>query len=737
MLVNMVFGNWKKYQNCVCKLFDLYFISHKIKYKQHISMLDNINKFINKNNYYVNIFLFLFLIIVIYICILTIKSFHNRRSVVYYKINDFINNFKNKEGMTIQELQDEINSKKIKQKEDLQQILNKYYCNVNFHEDVPLDLKEGTNSVTLDDTGLKINNVKLDYSDMDPNNNKLCLFTELGQKIKKCDDKNLLTDKCNTIESSNQHGNGEGCGYCKNSVDGKGVIMFGNNDGPIANYCKEEHWVSPTQNVKNACIKKESRDYCKSKSNCQFDGQIAIIGGNPVNCGWCPVTSENYVTDNNYKPLYSKDKETDGDFDSCEWKMPESWTDKEFGPLITSTMPVNGNTVNMCEEFGEQFPCMGNNYLTGPHSDACLESMFKENDCFKDEVTKEYKKQDIIDGVRASNFELKNDYLTNMSGTDNNFNGIPVYGNNSLDSNVKNIKKNIEQNELPDGSKDYDREKNYYKACYGVDKNPQACQSKYSNIPVDCMQEIFDSFIENHEDFKNSVLNPQKANTWNSGILKYDDAELREIYASIPQPNNINQSNYYNTLNDAYTNYIEAKNIFESSSYNKNWSDYEIYVKNYMVGTGSMPDVSNHKPCWKDITDTMMSHKGVTYSQRYGIVFDTSNMNQGDELKNVIFMRDITEEKRGNANIRYLKQELYESEQYPFWKLKSKSRSEMNKSSIWNLFTGNLNETKRLKTQMGIDADSSDNVNQATYNQQTYNYGNKIREMKKFVKYHD
>ena len=50
-------------------------------------------------------------------------------------------------------------------------------------------------------------------------------------------------------------------------------------------------------------------------------------------------------------------------------------------------------------------------------------------------------KQDIVDGVRASNIELKNDYLTNMSGTDNNFNGIPVYGNNSLDSNVKNIKK--------------------------------------------------------------------------------------------------------------------------------------------------------------------------------------------------------------------------------------------------------------------------------------------------------
>ena len=700
-------------------------------------MLGNINEFINKNNYYVNIFLFVFLVIIIYICVLTIKSVHNRRSVVYYKINDFINSFKKKEGMTLQELTDEINKKKITQKEDLKEIFKKYYCNINFSDDVPLDLKEGTNFITLDDTGLKINNVKLNYSDMDPNNNKLCKFTVLGQKVQNCKNKNLLNDRCSSINNNNADSKGEGCGYCKNSIDGKGVIMFGNKDGPIANYCKKEDWISPKQNVKNACIKKESRDYCKNKSQCDFDDITATIGGNIINCGWCPVTSENYVRDNNYKPLYSEDKEIDGDFDSCEWKMPKSWTDKGFGPLITSIMSVNGEPVNMCEKFGEQFPCMGNNYLTGPHSDACLESMFKENDCFNDGGTKKYKKQDIIDGVRASNFALKNDYLTNMDGTDNNFNGIPVYGNNSLDSNIKNIKKNIEQNELPDGSKDYNREKNYYKACYGVDKNPQPCQSKYSNIPVDCMQEIFDSFIENKQDFKNSVLNPRKAATWKSGILKYDDARLREIYASVPQPNSKTQSNYYKTLNDAYNKYIAAKNIFQSASYNKNWSEYEIYIKNYMVGTGSMPDVSNHKPCWKDITDTMMAHKGVTYSQRYGIVFDTVNMNQDDALIEIIFRRGITEENPGNGNIRYLTKELYETEQYPFWKLKSKSRNEMNKTNILNLFGENLYETIRLKNEMGISPDPSDEITEAIYKQQNYNYGNKIRQMKKFVRYHD
>ena len=49
-------------------------------------------------------------------------------------------------------------------------------------------------------------------------------------------------------------------------------------------------------------------------------------------------THENYVANNNYYPLYSKDKKTDGDYDTCEWKMPKSWTSKGFGPLITSTM---------------------------------------------------------------------------------------------------------------------------------------------------------------------------------------------------------------------------------------------------------------------------------------------------------------------------------------------------------------------------------------------------------------
>ena len=63
----------------------------------------------------------------------------------------------------------------------------------------------------------------------------------------------------------------------------------------------------------------------------------------------------------------------------------------------------------------------------------------------------------------------------------------------------------------------------------------------------------------------------------------------------------------------------------------------ETYIKNYMIRTGLFPDVSNHKPCWKDITDTMMAHKGVTYNQRYGIVFDTINMNKNDKLKEIIF----------------------------------------------------------------------------------------------------
>ena len=35
--------------------------------------------------------------------------------------------------------------------------------------------------------------------------------------------------------------------------------------------------------------------------------------------------------------------------------MPKSWTSKGFGPLITSTMRINGKTVDMCDEFGEQF----------------------------------------------------------------------------------------------------------------------------------------------------------------------------------------------------------------------------------------------------------------------------------------------------------------------------------------------------------------------------------------------
>ena len=50
------------------------------------------------------------------------------------------------------------------------------------------------------------------------------------------------------------------CGYCKKSVDGKGAIMFGNKDGPLANYCKKENWVSPTENVKKMHVLKKNQE---------------------------------------------------------------------------------------------------------------------------------------------------------------------------------------------------------------------------------------------------------------------------------------------------------------------------------------------------------------------------------------------------------------------------------------------------------------------------------------------
>ena len=61
----------------------------------------------------------------------------------------------------------------------------------------------------------------------------------------------------------------------------------------------------------------------------------------------------------------------------------------------------------------------------------------------------------------------------------------------------------------------------------------------------------------------------------------------------------------------------------------------------------------------------------------------------------------------------------------------------MNKTNILSLFGENLYETKRLKNEMGISPDPSDEITVAIYRQQNYNYGNKIREMKKFVRYHD
>ena len=144
--------------------------------------------------------------------------------------------------------------------------------------------------------------------------------------------------KCSQLKNNN-------CGYCAAEKE----FRFGTKDGPAANVCPKDYWT--TEAAK--CEELREKEICSNVKSCgDLYGEAAKL------CGYCPTTGQSMVmkkVGDKYVPKYSDD--------TCN---------AEGYGLIPG---------DKCGKFLKDHPCITPNYLSGPHSAACVKKLWKNSNC--------------------------------------------------------------------------------------------------------------------------------------------------------------------------------------------------------------------------------------------------------------------------------------------------------------------------------------------------------------------
>lgn len=288
---------------------------------------------------------------------------------------------------------------------------------------------EITGSNKLNDMSQANNFFKLDFSK--PSGKQLVMTTtessisnsqtnqSIGDDIKYGN----LKEKCKNITDCSELDSNPQCGYCFSTKQ----FEAGNENGPYFNVCP-----SGWSNSKSACIKQKEQNICKNISSCQ------TMTGDANICGWCQASGKAFVAtkDSTGKliPKYSDDTCNDND------------------DLGLGLVPPG-----QCKQFGEEHPCISPNMDTGPHSDSCLDNLWKEAG-------------GTIKGTAApqNNPQQKKDW--NQKSWQSVFDDMKAWVSDA-------------------NSNDWSLVKTHYKGVYGNDPDP--CDSKFSPTPIECYQKLF------------------------------------------------------------------------------------------------------------------------------------------------------------------------------------------------------------------------------------------------------
>ena len=324
--------------------------------------------------------------------------------------------------------------------------------------------------------------------------------------------------------------------------------------------------------------------------------------------------------------------------------------------------PFKGSLIKPtdCEKFGQMFPCVGKNMFSGPHSDACLEGLWRNSGCYGSVFE------------RSTNEDKK---LWNSNGyisVENNMNGIRK---SSLTS--KNYKTANESN----------------KKCFNREFSP--CLNRFNPRPVECAQKIY-----NETGCKDSgKLNPK----------------------NISGPNDYATSNWISgqtggiTKNQYKTELLNLKKTSREGVINPELSTFDNTIDSNLKCFGKIPGIPFDKPCWKDFILMMKCMDGVKLINT-GSDFDSLSFDSAPNFKSLLA--------QGEANNKYWKNKytwksssngkfiisnnLYKQKYFPFWNFINISKNYWKNN--WGEFSNKLLKSRFISKNIENYELERDNV---------------------------
>tara|TARA_B110000008_G_scaffold279288_1_gene325797 strand:+ start:1270 stop:3495 length:2226 start_codon:yes stop_codon:yes gene_type:complete len=306
---------------------------------------------------------------------------------------------------------------------------------------------------------------------------------------------------------------------------------------------------------------------------------------------------------------------------------PTGWELRTDQPVKFKTSLIN---VKDCEQFKQLYPCMGPNWNTGPHTQACIQKKWDEGGC----------EGEVDDRVSKSGLNLhKVKQQWNSKG------------HGALLQNVKTFVVNT-------SSTDFDKAKIYTKACYG--SNVSNCNSRWEKRPKSCDQDMW---------------------RW-SGC-----ATIGKMNPDSKEPWAIDFDNPYNK-------YDKNKNKDGNHSWGKVWNevwrtrwlsdhhtrnpkqDYGKTIKYTLACRGKVPPAPWKKPCWKDFTDICRYCLGVTMPTANKLSFKNAHSDFRNQSKTELKRTNV--EADSNMMPRMLgpdwlvTETSYKLADFPYWNFTNK-----------------------------------------------------------------
>ena len=305
-----------------------------------------------------------------------------------------------------------------------------------------------------------------------------------------------------------------------------------------------------------------------------------------------------------------------------------------------------------CKRFNQMFPCIGPTMFTGPHTDKCLNSLWRKSGCggsLRDRVTD---RQDYIawNGGQGSSCPSHNSKCTPTNGMS--------YGN--VESNMRSFPNSARQ------SKNYNKAKAAHKKCFGFDVNP--CESRFlaEGRPLDCSRKLY---AQSGCSIKGE-LNPEKQKTWPNFYIN--------------SQNNIKKITQHGSVGQ-YTSALSRERYKANIGKIRPKSNFDNAITDNMMCYGTKPSIPWTKPCWTDFIIIMTSTPGIQLNRT------TGRLSFAKSAASTKSLLPITNNSSGGwkapfawaANFEVSKQN-YEQKYFPFWNFIKAAREYWNKN--WSVF---------------------------------------------------